>query len=130
MEKPEKPQSLADFLGVLDPQQPELPVQPAPASNLTVQQFCKDVLSTVQYRESLLRRIIMDELPAAIEQMLYHYAHGKPVERLEVKDTTDPLEDFTPEQCEERAMKLLEVARQLRASDIPSEDQRSTQAVH
>lgn len=110
----EKFQSLADFLGVQDPVQPELPVQPAPSPKLTVKDFCRSVLSSAQYRESLLRRVIMDELPPAVECMMWDRAWGKVVEKVEFKDTTDPLEDFTIEQLEDRAMKLMEVARRLR----------------
>lgn len=81
---------------------------------MTAAAFSKEILDSVQYRESLLRRIIMDELPPAIEVLLYHYAHGKPVERVEVKDTTDSLEHLTVEQLEEQAMRLAETARQMR----------------
>jgi hypothetical protein len=109
----DKPQSLADFLGVQDSLRLDESVQPA-FVKMTAKAFSKEILDTAQYRESLLRRILMDQLPAAVECLLYHYAYGKPVESIEIKDVTDPLDDFTAEQCEEHAQRLIEVARQLR----------------
>lgn len=55
----------------------------------TAKQFCHNVLKTREYRESLIRRIDSDELPPQIESMLYHYAYGKPVERVEFNDVTE-----------------------------------------
>lgn len=126
----EKFQSLADFLGVQDPVQPELPVQPPPSLKITVKGFCKGILSSVQYRESLMRRIIMDELSPAVECMLWDRAHGKTVEKMEFKDTTDPLEELTIEQLEERAVKLLEVARRLRVDKQEGSDEVAGRLIH
>jgi hypothetical protein len=78
--------SLADILGVPDPQQPDAPVVPFELDLLSpdaAQTFSIEVLNSAQYRESLLRRILMDELPAAVECKLMDYAWGKPVERVE-----------------------------------------------
>jgi hypothetical protein len=122
----EKFQSLADFLGVQDPAKPDLPAQPAPSPKVTAKAFCKEILQTREYREALLRRIVMDELPPAVECMLWDRAHGKTVDKVEVKDTTDPLEELTIEQLEERAMRLLEAARGMRKQD----DERSEHSVH
>ena len=73
----EKYQSLADLLGVQDPVHPERPVADPPSEDITPQQFCRNVLQSVQYRESLLRRILVDELPPNIEAMLWDRAYGK-----------------------------------------------------
>jgi hypothetical protein len=125
----EKEQSLAEFLGVVDPLRPEDPKTNPPPKTLTVSDFCKEVLSSTQYRESLLRRIIMGELPPAIEQLLYHYAHGKPTEKVEIKDTTNQLEDMTIEQLEQRAVFLVEVARRMKDEEQHSGTS-SQEAVH
>jgi hypothetical protein len=122
--------SLADFLGVADPVTKELPSGAGPSPKLTIKDFCKEVLRSPQYRESLLRRIVMDELPPAVECMLWDRAHGKTADKLEVKDTTDPLEDLTIEQLEDRAMKLLEVARHLRTESSAPEEDRTETSVH
>jgi hypothetical protein len=42
-------------------------------------------------------------MPAAILSLWLHYLLGKPVERVEVKDTTDELDNATGEQLRERA---------------------------
>lgn len=79
----EKFESLADFLGVQDPQQPDRPVTDGASAKVSIKAFCADILDSRQYRESILRRIIMDSLPPAVECLLHHYANGKPVEHVE-----------------------------------------------
>lgn len=77
-------QSLADFLGVTDPVTKQEPASDqGPSVDITAKDFSVAILNTKQYRDSLLRRILMDELPPAVEVLLYHYAHGKPTEKLE-----------------------------------------------
>lgn len=102
------------MLGVADPQQPDAVVQvTAKNFRLTAKAFCKEILDSRQYRESLLRRIITDSLPPAVEQLLYYYANGKPVDRIEVKETTNDLSELTPAQLEQRIAHLASVARSL-----------------
>ena len=122
--------TLAEHLGVVDPKQPDQPRADAPSLKMTAKEFARGVLHTSTYRESILQRVLLGTLPPAVECLLYHYAYGKPVEKLEVKDTTDPLDDFTAEQCEERAQKLLELARQLRVRSVESDDTPVVEAVH
>ena len=123
-------ESLAEFLGVEDRVTKTPASSPGPSDKLTIKDFCKHVLRSKDYREMLLLRVQLGTLPPAIETLLYHYAEGKPVERVEFKDKTDPLEDFTAEQCQERAMRLLEVARQLRETEESESDERVPGAVH
>ena len=107
--------SLADSLGINPPEQ-ELPEQePTPKS---AKDFAKRILSSAQYRESIKRRIVTDTLSAAVECKLYDYAYGKPVDRVEVKDTTDRLEDLTSEELEARAMALASLAASLREEKV------------
>ena len=56
---------------------------------LTVKQFCLSVLHSREYREALVRRIDSDQLPAQVETMMWHFAYGKPVERVEINDVTE-----------------------------------------
>lgn len=77
-----------------------------------------------------MRRIIMDELPAPVELMLWDRAHGKTVEKMEFKDVTDPIEELTLEQLEDRAVKLLEVARRLRAGKQEGSDEVVGRLIH
>jgi hypothetical protein len=77
-------QSLADFLAVPDPVDKERPVTTEPpAADLDPRDFAQGILNSQQYRESLMRRILMDELPPAVEVLLYHYAHGKPPDKVQ-----------------------------------------------
>lgn len=110
-----KQETLGEFLGL----QPEQPVEEAPRPSLfdtlTIKDFCKGVLASREYRKSILDRITLGSLPPAVECRMYDYAYGKPVEKIEWKDTTDPLDDFTPAQLEDRASQLLDLARQLKS---------------
>jgi hypothetical protein len=51
--------------------------------NMSVVDFCKNILQSKEYRDFVIHRIYTRNLPPAIEQLFYHYAYGKPVERLE-----------------------------------------------
>lgn len=111
---PSNAKSLADVLGVADPQQPGTVTQVTVKSfRLTAKAFCKEILDSRQYRESLLRRIITDSLPPAVEQLLYYYANGKPVDRIEVRETPADLSELTPVELESRIARLAKVARDL-----------------
>ena len=104
--------TLPQVLGVPDPSNPSASV--GPVKKRTARAFSRAILASPQYRESLLRRILMDALPSAIEGKLWEYAHGKPVEKLEVKDTTAPLAALSADALEQRAFQLASLASQLR----------------
>lgn len=100
---------------------------------LTVKDFCRGVLNSTEYRESLYRRVLLDELPPAVECMMWDRAWGKTVEKVEIKDTTAPLEALTVEELEARALYLVGVARRLRDSDTDTDttsDTTPTGAIH
>lgn len=103
---------LSSVLGVPDPTNPASPV--GPPQKLAVKAFCRAILASPQYRESLMRRILMDTLPTNIEHMLWDRAEGKVVEKLEVKDTSAPLSTLSADALEERAKLLVTRAQQLR----------------
>lgn len=110
--------SLADVLGINDPQKPageDTPVvDPKLPARMTAKQLSREVLNSKQYRESLLRRIIMGELPPAVECKLMDYAWGRPVEKVQVEDTTRRFEKASIDQLEERALYLAGLAREMR----------------
>jgi hypothetical protein len=87
-----------------------------------VRDFCRGVLASREYRQSVLDRVVLGTLAPAIETRFYDYAYGKPVERVEFKDTSDPLDDVTAEQLEERAARLYEAAQQLRRESSEREE--------
>lgn len=89
--------SLAEHLGVSDPRDTDPARKPEPnLVDLTGMDFCEGVLNSREYRESILRRILFDELPSAVELRLMDMGWGKPVERHEVtgKDGR-PIEQVT-----------------------------------
>jgi len=114
MPEKEKFVSLFEYLGLKDPDQPEKPMEAGPNLATTdPRTFALEILSSYQYRESILRRILVDDLPPAVETLLLHYAFGKPTERVEVKDVT-PIESLTSEQLEDKALQLAQMARRMR----------------
>lgn len=103
--------TLADALDLNNPQ----PAASKPDSGpKTAKAISKDLLNSIEYRQSLIRRIETDTLPAAVECKLYEYAYGKPVDRVEVKDVTANLEEMSSEELESRAMALATLARRMR----------------
>lgn len=120
-------ESLADFLGIRDIRNPDAS-KPPEVSFRSVKDFCRGVLRSQEYRESVMRRILFDELPPQIEVLFFAYAEGKPIDRIEVKDTTDDIDEMNAEQCEQEAMRLLELARQLKEED--ASDQIHAARVH
>lgn len=48
-----------------------------------VETFARDLLGSVEYREGVKQRLLAGELAPPLEILLYHYAYGKPVDRLE-----------------------------------------------
>lgn len=75
-------QSLADFLGVPDPARPGRLAAPEP-ENLTAESFCRNIIASPEYRQSILNRIILGGLPPAVECLMWHYAYGKAPDRVE-----------------------------------------------
>ena len=124
----EKFKSLADTLGVSDqPGQPE-PETRVPLEKLTGKKFSQAVLNSIEFRTYILNSLTLGVLPPQVLCRLMDHGWGKPVDYLEVKDTTNQLEDMTVEQLEERAMYLAEVARTLRRRS--SEDEPTLESVH
>jgi hypothetical protein len=79
-----------------------------------VRDFARGVLHSRSYRASLWRRIVTDELPPAVECKLLEYAYGKPIERVQVEDTTPRFEAVSFEELEQRALFYAKLLRQAR----------------
>lgn len=86
-------QTLADFLAVIDPLNPDYqPREPEPdVCDLTGKEFATGVLNSREYRESIVRRIRLDELPSAVECKLMDHGWGKPVETVKHEGTVEIL---------------------------------------
>jgi len=125
--------SLADVLGIEQPkaegvaqqlreaQADASGVPPKAPRQVPLSTLCKEILSSIEYREHLYRLIVRDALPPAIETMLYHYAEGKPVERLEVSEKPVVLDNLTAEELEARVQRLQDLVKVVRAQETSDE---------
>ena len=111
-------ESLADFLGVQRVGLPDTPKAPPPNPKLTGKDFARALIFSEEYRQTLYDRARLGILHPTVEKFLLEHAFGRPIEQIEVKDTTNRFEDWSVEDLETRAMQLWEQARKLRESDI------------
>lgn len=88
-------------------------------------QFARLVVEDAEYRKSLLDRAKRGVLPPQVETALFYYAYGKPVERVEVEDTTPiDVRQLSEAQLAERARLLagaLDAAAAKRAAEEAAE---------
>ena len=87
----DRSQTLAEFLGT--DQADNLPTE---LPQLTVKDFCRGVLESREYRQSVVHRINLGTLPAAVELMMYARAYGAVPDRVEHTGVDgDPIEVIT-----------------------------------
>jgi hypothetical protein len=126
--------SLAESLGLTTsgPETVQSDSSKATAKKQTAKSIAKDILESKDYKASLERRIINDTLPPAVEVMLHHFAYGKPVDKVEIRDKTDALAGLTLEQLQARATELAALAQKLRGQSEDNTVQSSpgSQSVH
>lgn len=106
--------SLAEHLGIVISGEPH-PDEPSDEEllGMSVRDFARGILRSRDYRRSILQRVHMGTLPPAVEVLLYHYAEGKPVDKLEVRDTTSVAE-MSVEELEQRALTIASMVRDAR----------------
>jgi hypothetical protein len=124
--------TLADHLGV--PPLRESDTDPDYFSEeMSDQDFCRGILTSREYRRSILRRIEIDELPAAIELMLYDRAYGTRQKNLKIEHSDRPFQGWDDEHLAERELALVRHLRQLRTNGTgePSDEEGDTpRSVH
>lgn len=59
-------------------------------SNLEVKQLAAQLVRSRAYLDLLEQRLLTGTLHPALERLLWHYAHGKPVERVQVSGDDGP----------------------------------------
>lgn len=122
--KQNRMESLADFLGVKNRELPDHQPVPDPrVRRLSVKERAREILESPEYFQSVVDRIRLGTLPPAVEIRFYDEAYGKPIERVEVKDVTDDVDNMNYEELEREAERLLALARELRVTE--SADARS-----
>lgn len=86
-------------------------------------EFAQRFVNDPEYRESLRRRVANDTLAPAVEVQLQHYAWGKPIDRVEISDTTEK-KDLTALTDAELAAEAQSLAREaLAVAKDPSSSQ-------
>lgn len=122
-------QTLAESLGVDVVPPGDAIVSPLDITDAKA--FSLAVVSSIEFRRYIMVGLALGTLPGftSILGRLLDHAWGKPVERVEVKDTTVPVESLTADQLEERAMRLAEMARFMRRAEEFDEPP-ATDAVH
>jgi hypothetical protein len=75
-------------------------------------EFAELILCSQEYRDSLVRRIRTDSLAPNIEALLYHYAYGKPKERVELSEAPPQLDAFSDDELQLRAAAVFRAARE------------------
>lgn len=93
------------------PLQSSKPASLQVATRREAQLFALQIVRDPEYRKALLTCAKARVLPPAIEAMLWHYAYGKPAERLELGriGDTEALDHLSKEELAERA-RLLHLA--------------------
>ena len=110
-------ETLSEFLGVS--LAPDAPAPDRLEDIADAKAFGNAVLQSREFRLYILSGLALGDLPGFTSVLLFLLGHavGKPVERVEVKDTTTPPEELTAEQLEERSMRLAEMARYMRRAE-------------
>ncbi len=55
-----------------------------------VREFCRGLLERPAYQKQFLGRWESGQLPPQLEVMVWHYAHGRPVQAVDLNMTFDP----------------------------------------
>lgn len=118
--------SLAESFGIKNPKLGDEQPEPIQVEDLTSQQFARSVLNSTEYRDSLLQRILFNELPPAVEIRLMEYAWGKPMERVQIEHTGNPYDGMTLAQIAERAEVLRNILQQQADETEQSDDPQSS----
>jgi hypothetical protein len=77
--------------------------------------FALQVVRDPAYRARLLQDARHGKLPPAVHTMLWHYAYGKPVEQIEVRESS--LEDLSNEELAMRARAIADGLLQARLTE-------------
>jgi hypothetical protein len=95
---------------------------------LIAQRNCRNILESDEYKASILRRIVADNLAPAVEVMFHHYAYGKPKDTVEVlRSDASAAETMNAEQlaheAQRTALEILELKSQAEAQRREEEEQ-------
>lgn len=121
--------TLAEHLGIT----PLVKDDPTPDEfnpEMSDRDFCRGILMSRAYRASLDRRIAIDDLPPAVETMIWDRAFGTRVDKVEIeKKYSTIVESWDSKELAERELMLVRHLRQLKEKSSNDEDT-STRSVH
>lgn len=111
-----KPRKPGPWCGAPGPGRPKGQID---KKNLEIRNAAREIVEDPEYRRMLKIRLQVGEAPH-METLLWHYAYGKPVDRVEVKEVVGDFEGATAEELRARA---LEIARRIQepTPDSPEE---------
>lgn len=131
-----QPQSLAEYLGIVDPRPENLRPNPSAVVKLSAKQFCEGIVESSEFRTYILNGITLGDLPPQILLRIMDMAWGKPVERVAFKDETERLEDLTPEGVQDhllrvqRMLHLVQAAQQRASASETEVDEGVAPSIH
>jgi hypothetical protein len=86
--------------------------------------FAQGIITSPEYRESIKRRVKEGKLAAPIEQLLWYYAYGKPVDKIDLTmDDGRELEGMTTEELAEEARMLAAALRETSEAEATDEEE-------
>jgi len=88
------------------------------------QEFSRAIIEDPEYRQMLIRRAKAGILNASLEQMLWHYAYGKPQTTVEVnvRDKTADLNNLSKIELLERARALTESVAKIHGQELKTKE--------
>lgn len=121
-------QSLADYLGTSDSTAAPDAETPPAAASLKGKEFAQAVLDSQEFRDYIVASLKLGEIPSVIVVRMMDYAWGKPVERLEVHDST--LDELTPDLVKSKLLRVQRMLQLLDGSDAGNDDDHGDNRVH
>jgi hypothetical protein len=73
---------------------------------LSTKELLTRMLETKAYRRSLFMRLVNGTLAAAVETKIHDHVLGKPVDRLEIEDKTQHVDNMTLDELHERQQRI------------------------
>ena len=100
--------------------------------NSLAQERAREILEGSEYQDYFERRLQDDSLAPGVETMLWHYAYGKPTDRLEINDQREAtLRDLTDEQLAQRAVSISQaILAKKTEMDLSKEESNGQTSIH
>jgi len=111
---------------VADPAETELGIRDA-IDVTDPQEFCRLIVRSREFKQYVVNGFVLGDIPSAIACRIMDHAWGKPVERVEVNNTSE-LENLTPAMAVEKLERVQHMLELLRRAQL--EDDGDVVSVH